>query len=451
MYCKNCGKEIKEGTKFCPQCGNPAQINFNPNTVESNRPKRVKKRKLWKIFVAVVIILILALGGIYLYFVKNQESVYLVQEAYSYLIDDVLENYISGEADSDTAVSVEFEHGFIKLDGDMGDGEEYAIISGLNESGEVVWTYETEKYGVAQLERIFEIGVRENRYYFIEDGTVVVLNLSDGSVLWKNGDYGSFGTDFAFGKDGTLYLCGYLRPDFFAVDKDGKTLRRIQNFDQDYFWATKIEYQNNQVIVTLDHSPSGDQSNSKCVVNLNDYTYSFVEEGVSEQKNNTNNSETDKGTDAGLESENSSTENIDMTHIRDVYASSSLSEYNMTHFPERVCDGDLSEAWVEGADGQGIGENLVLLFDDVYVVNGFYINAGYQRNDDLYYKNSRPKEICVTFSDGTSEKFVLEDVMSSQNIQLKTPAETDSITITINSVYPGNKYEDTVISEIRLY
>ncbi len=144
-------------------------------------------------------------------------------------------------------------------------------------------------------------------------------------------------------------------------------------------------------------------------------------------------------------------ESIDMNHIRSIYASSSLSEYNMTHAPERITDGDLSTAWVEGADGQGIGETIVFLFDGDYSVNGISISAGYQKSSDLYYKNSRPEKITVTASDGTSEEIVLQDVMDVQKIQLLTPLETDSITVTINSVYPGSKYEDTAISEMEFY
>lgn len=144
-------------------------------------------------------------------------------------------------------------------------------------------------------------------------------------------------------------------------------------------------------------------------------------------------------------------ESIDMNHIQSIYASSSLSEYNMTHAPERAADGDLSTAWVEGADGQGIGETIVFLFDGDYSVNGISINAGYQKSSDLYYKNSRPEKITVTASDGMSEEIILQDVMDVQKIQLSTPLETDSITVTINSVYPGSKYEDTAISEMGFY
>lgn len=151
------------------------------------------------------------------------------------------------------------------------------------------------------------------------------------------------------------------------------------------------------------------------------------------------------------EGQNNFTENVDMSHVLTAYASKSLSENNMIHLAERVLDGDLKTAWVEGADGQGLGESLGIVLDDVYTVNGFYIYAGYQKSDDLYYKNSRPKEIEILFSDGTINTIELEDVIGMQNVKFPHSVETSGIEITINSVYAGNKYEDTAISEIQLY
>ena len=142
---------------------------------------------------------------------------------------------------------------------------------------------------------------------------------------------------------------------------------------------------------------------------------------------------------------------VDMDCITEVYATSSLSEYDMTHSPNRVIDGNTSTAWVEGVKGNGLGESVAFLLDDTYMMSGFEIYTGYQKDSDRYYKNARPKEISVSFSDGTSQIFELKDMMGVQKIQLVAPVETNSIKITIRSVYSGNKYEDTVISEIEFY
>ncbi|MCD8144042.1 MAG: zinc-ribbon domain-containing protein [Oscillospiraceae bacterium] len=133
--------------------------------------------------------------------------------------------------------------------------------------------------------------------------------------------------------------------------------------------------------------------------------------------------------------------------ISAVTATSALSEYNMTHSASRICDGNLSTAWVEGVDGNGIGESVTITFDG----SCLEINAGYQKSSDLYEKNARPSELLLTFSDGTTETVWLEDVNATQTIVLSQARETSSVTLTIQSVYTGWKYEDTVISEVAFF
>ena len=137
--------------------------------------------------------------------------------------------------------------------------------------------------------------------------------------------------------------------------------------------------------------------------------------------------------------------------IESVTASSSLSEYDMTHSPDRLIDEDISTAWVEGVNGQGIGENVTFQFDDEYTISGLKINAGYQKSDSLYEKNSRPAELKISFSDGSSQTYTLQDINDGQEIVLEQPVMTDSISITIETVYPGRKYQDTAITEISIY
>ncbi len=144
---------------------------------------------------------------------------------------------------------------------------------------------------------------------------------------------------------------------------------------------------------------------------------------------------------------------INAANIREADATSYLEEsnYNIVHSPERAIDGDLTTGWVEGVSGQGIGESITLYFDGMYLVSGIEIYAGYQKNNDVYNKNSRPKELYVEFSDGSGESYILNDINGVQTVQFTNPVVTDSITLRIDSVYLGSKYEDTVITEIVPY
>ena len=134
-------------------------------------------------------------------------------------------------------------------------------------------------------------------------------------------------------------------------------------------------------------------------------------------------------------------------HIREVTATSVYSgEYS--YLPALIRDGDLTTAWVEGVSGQGEGESITIRFDVPCSLSGFSIHAGYHKTESLYQKNSRPKEIELTFSDGSSCRVTLEDRMAPQTVTLSAPVETDSLTIRLVSVYPGTAYTDTAISEI---
>ena len=147
------------------------------------------------------------------------------------------------------------------------------------------------------------------------------------------------------------------------------------------------------------------------------------------------------------------TKKVTMDDIDDVYATSYLIEERLGfyHKPSNVIDGNNTTAWVEDADGQGEGESLTIELDDTYAVSGFVINAGYQKNTEVYDNNSRPKELIVTFSDGQSFMVELDDYYGAQKVVLDSSIETTSVTFTINDVYPGGKSEDTVISEIQLF
>lgn len=141
---------------------------------------------------------------------------------------------------------------------------------------------------------------------------------------------------------------------------------------------------------------------------------------------------------------------IRMQDVKDVSASSYLSEKNIKHVPDLIMDGDTTTAWVEGVDGNGEGESITFTFGDLYAVSDIKIWNGYQKSEDLYYKNARPAELELEFSDGSTERISLQDTSSGfQEFALERHV-TSYVKVKIISTYEGSKYEDTVISEIEL-
>lgn len=157
--------------------------------------------------------------------------------------------------------------------------KEYATISGVNLLDEKVWEYVTQKYECTELNRVSEIGTISGSYYFVENGKVVALNVSDGTVAWENKDFGGSVSAVAF-DDNTIYLCGYYGPSFFAVDKNGATLGKIDSFGDEYYWPYAIEkIDDSTIAVTLEHGPEEAVSENEgfvFYVHLNDYSFSPI-------------------------------------------------------------------------------------------------------------------------------------------------------------------------------
>lgn len=139
---------------------------------------------------------------------------------------------------------------------------------------------------------------------------------------------------------------------------------------------------------------------------------------------------------------------VSADHIYDVYASSVLVEPACTHSADRIIDGQMRTAWVEGAEGQGYGESVTIEFDSICAVSQISIASGYQLDETRYTINSRPKQLELIFSNGDSVILSLEDTMGIQNFTFIEPVETEFVTFVILDVYPGSLCEDTCITDV---
>ncbi len=138
-----------------------------------------------------------------------------------------------------------------------------------------------------------------------------------------------------------------------------------------------------------------------------------------------------------------------------------------------IVDNDPATAWVEGAEGDGIGEVVVV---HVKKNQPLAIWAGLGASGSLFKANNRPRKIRVyvfqagrergreAYQSGTTyirllllgrHEVELKDVNGYQPLPLpKHTLRKDRgeafIAIEILSVYPGSKYRDTCISEVRI-
>jgi hypothetical protein len=82
------------------------------------------------------------------------------------------------------------------------------------------------------------------------------------------------------------------------------------------------------------------------------------------------------------------------------------------------------------------------------VVRSIAIDNGYQKNSDIFYKNSRVKKMTLLFSGGERKSLSLQDQFGEQTFPLDRPIRARWIQFMIDDVYPGNKYQDTAISKL---
>lgn len=156
------------------------------------------------------------------------------------------------------------------------DYDEYAEIRGYDNEGNVVWKKETDRYQYTELRTINEICKSENRYYYVEDGSIIALNVADGKEIWRNNEYGGTAAiNYAKDEDGNLYLTCYSGPDLFAVSSDGKTLVRTAQFYENLYCPYLISCSDKQIEITMEGTPFG--KDVIVYVNKADWSYYTIE------------------------------------------------------------------------------------------------------------------------------------------------------------------------------
>lgn len=161
---------------------------------------------------------------------------------------------------------------------------------------------------------------------------------------------------------------------------------------------------------------------------------------------------------------------------------------------DKAFDGNIETAWVEGVDGNGNNEYIMTTvfkrykkwyvnfdYQEVIEKKGINIflsvNNGYCKNENLFLKNNRVKRAKIVFydtpiavgQDSTNiddnpmiiyeKEIELRDIMDEQKFSFIINTRDDNlfsspfimIQLIILDVYPGTQYDNTAISEIKVY
>ncbi|AEI65753.1 NADase-type glycan-binding domain-containing protein [Corallococcus macrosporus] len=153
-------------------------------------------------------------------------------------------------------------------------------------------------------------------------------------------------------------------------------------------------------------------------------------------------------------------------HPRRVVASSFLengwNKHAQNYLPLYIADDDPATAWVEGARGRGEGEALEWWGPELSRAKTYrlFIRNGFQKSGKLFRANARPRKVKLEplvqgetgpQVTGKALETELRDVLGWQEVRLPVPNKVHGVRLTIASTYPGTSYDDTSISDLRVY
>lgn len=144
----------------------------------------------------------------------------------------------------------------------------------------------------------------------------------------------------------------------------------------------------------------------------------------------------------------SDVDNTSYATVGTIFASSEYDKDSVTHSTHNLVDGNVKTNWTEGVPGYGVGEYLEFTFTESCCLYEIYISAGNFNTESYFLANSRPASLRLTYEDGSSEVLELQNVMQEQILKPQHAVPSKTVRLTIESVYEGSKYQDTVISEI---
>ena len=137
--------------------------------------------------------------------------------------------------------------------------------------------------------------------------------------------------------------------------------------------------------------------------------------------------------------------------IESVIADSILvSSKGKKYVPDYLIDNDLTTSWQEGADDFGKDKRVDFVFKKTDSIKYIVIYNGNQASSELFTNNNRIKSIEVAINNQHA-RIELLDTMEPQILRVDDNKECKELGIIIESVYAGDKWNDTCIAEVQFY
>lgn len=133
------------------------------------------------------------------------------------------------------------------------------------------------------------------------------------------------------------------------------------------------------------------------------------------------------------------------------YSSSALKPTSRSDFrATNLLDDDRTTAWIEGVPGPGVGEWVRFDFHGPVVLTRIEIANGEQKDDDRFHAHARVRSLKLEYSTGATQIVELLDIIDLQSITPRSQP-TEWLRMTILSVYPDYLWDETALSDVRLF
>jgi hypothetical protein len=119
--------------------------------------------------------------------------------------------------------------------------------------------------------------------------------------------------------------------------------------------------------------------------------------------------------------------------------------------PRKVMDNDWTTCWAEGVKGYGRDEWIRVVWLTEEVPKYVAVLPGWAKNRARWNNNPRLKDAEIQLSNGYMQQARFEDLMQLQFVELNSDLPAAWAQVVIRGVYAGKRFEDTSISEIKVY
>lgn len=140
------------------------------------------------------------------------------------------------------------------------------------------------------------------------------------------------------------------------------------------------------------------------------------------------------------------------------FLQSNWNKYQENYHPNYALDDDPKTAWVEGAEGDGLGEALTIPLSNLASARAvrLVLFNGYQKSAALLAANGAPAQLTATVRgpgglEAGRKQLTLARKMGPQSFDIPVSGPVVDVVLTVDGVHPGAKYRDTCISDVQVF